>query len=89
VRKLVARTGLYESPYELERSYRERLRLVNCEEAYIERVMAFGRKAAQSIRSHTQSLHIVVKRSSGRFSPVVSRDGLSHYSSMKRRRISV
>jgi hypothetical protein len=39
----VVRAGLYESAYELERSYRERLALLECDEAYIESALAFGR----------------------------------------------
>jgi hypothetical protein len=34
---LLVRTGLSERPYELERSYRERLRLLDCDEGYRER----------------------------------------------------
>jgi hypothetical protein len=53
----LVRTGPYESSFELERSYRERLRLLDGDEAYIESVMAFGRKAAKSIRAEAEPVN--------------------------------
>jgi hypothetical protein len=53
----LVQSGLYEITYEVERSYRERLRLLDCDEAYIESVMAFGRNAAQVIWQQVESVN--------------------------------
>lgn len=53
----LVRTGLYEHSDKLKRSYRERLRLLDCDEAYIESVLAFGRNAAHSIRSQVEPMN--------------------------------
>jgi hypothetical protein len=49
--------GLYETSYELERSYRERLRLVDCDEVYVESAVTFGKDAAQMIRSQVDPVN--------------------------------
>jgi hypothetical protein len=49
--------GHYESAYENERSYRERLRLQQCDAVYIESAIAFGRNAAQIIWSQVEPVN--------------------------------
>jgi hypothetical protein len=56
----LVRTDLYEGPYELERSYRERLRPLDCDEAYMESAMSFSsscpRKGKSKARQPSASM---------------------------------
>jgi hypothetical protein len=53
----LVRTGLYEAADELEQSYRDRLRLLECDVVYIESALAFGRNAAQIIQAQVEPVN--------------------------------
>lgn len=48
-------TGLFESMYDADSGYRERLRELGCQDEYIESAMVYARQATQSALARLQT----------------------------------